>query len=271
MQELLERIFTPAAVAKAGSFKPTAAAHSHMNAMERHQGKEAIYLTNEAFLFSHRFFVLGKVMELHPASIVDMGCGEGSVLKDLRHNMVLTPFFGIDSRPVLKTDKNSLFVQADFGPANEWPLREGQSDCIILSEVIEHFTKADGIHIIRNACQSLCSGGHLIVTLPISHPAESMEKDYKKYGHLHYWDAAELRDRFAKYGEVREAWGARFCRDRTSTQAFKALTAATYGEACRPLLNAFEKVYGTRVFKHAFAFVRDYTEATGMNLVLRRR
>lgn len=288
--------------------------HSAMNSMDRHQDKPAIYLTNEAFLWSHRFYVLGKVMQLRPASVVDLGCGEGYVLRDLRHNRVLVPFIGIDIRNCLRTDQNSAFVQAHLSDKSRWPLFWEKSDCLVLSEVIEHFSKEDGTRLIARAMASLKRGGHLIVTLPVKEPAVSADEDYRKFGHIHYWDVPELLALFEKHGgEVVEKWGARFCRDHTSNTALKKLvtnrkcpwcegrgvvntfdgkdtgsnTAENWPGPCPEcngsagfspekaagvlwLMDQLEAVYGVRVFKHLFAFLRPVEEASGLNCLIKK-
>jgi hypothetical protein len=263
MLETLESLFEPGFLDRAVSLPVPKSA---MHAGERHDGH--LYFTNEAVLFTHRYWVAGKVLELKPPYVVDLGCGEGLLLKDMRHNRLLQPYFGVDVRRLLKTDRNSFYLHANL-LEEDWCMKPDCCDFMVLSEVLEHFKEEDGLALLGRITYSLRSGGTLVLTCPINHPAESPEKDEKKYGHLCYWQWDVLKSVLEEnIGPLKEVWPGRFLRDRWSLAALKERVRVKYDDHGLQLIDDMISCYGQRVVKSVLSFLQEPAEATHIRCVV---
>ena len=92
-------------------------------------------------------------------STVDIGCGSSHILADLPHSV------GVDLRHdklAFMRKTNKLLVQGD---GMCLPFQDGQFDCVLSSEVIEHIPDENGIHI-DECTRVLKPGGILVLGTP---------------------------------------------------------------------------------------------------------
>lgn len=120
------------------------------------------------FMAAPRFRVrriLSLLEPLHPASIVDLGCGNGALLEEIAARFPQARLAGIDLSPA------QLQRNAERMPAIDWrcadlqqpaALSSPQFDVVVASEIIEHLD--DPLAMLRHAHALASGGGTLIVT-----------------------------------------------------------------------------------------------------------
>ena len=102
------------------------------------------------------------VADLKPDSLIDIGCGDGSLLFRYLKN---TPreFYGVEGAPPLKeqAEKRGLKVSS-YDLNGRWPFEDGRFDVVFSSQVIEH------VHntrlFVEEAYRILKPGGVAIIT-----------------------------------------------------------------------------------------------------------
>lgn len=102
------------------------------------------------------------VASRQPRVVLDIGCGEGFLIGELRKRPELkeTKFYGVD----VYTQKPEGFTYSVADITKKLPYRSGQFDCVILGEVIEHVPNTD--HVLREINRVLKPGGTLLITTP---------------------------------------------------------------------------------------------------------
>jgi len=99
--------------------------------------------------------------------ILDVGCGQGLLIKKLLKSFPNNEVYGIDfSRNLIKMAKASGGNWANllFGDALRMPFRDGSFDLAICSEVVEHVVDPNLLFGSINSC--LRKGGYALFTLP---------------------------------------------------------------------------------------------------------
>jgi len=121
------------------------------------------YLNNKTFI-THKDFRLTKIIKLvseaHPNKILDIGCGDGYLLKELKKQLPKSIFNGVD---VYGTKVNGIILKtADI--TKGLPYRDKSFDCIIMGEIIEHVPDPD--FVLRDVRRILNMDGILIISTP---------------------------------------------------------------------------------------------------------
>src|SRR5437879_5643678 len=100
----------------------------------------------------------------HAVSILDLGCGYGSLLHTLK-KFGYTNIAGVDTSP----EQVNVAHQLGLGCVKEGDLMEtlantpdNTHDVIAAIDVLEHFTKDEVLHLLDNVCRVLKPGGSLI-------------------------------------------------------------------------------------------------------------
>lgn len=103
-----------------------------------------------------------SVVDLGPDSLVDIGCGDGSML--FRYlKKIPAEFYGVEGAPPLKeqAEKRGLKVFS-YDLNGRWPFEDGKFDVVFSSQVIEH------VHntrlFVEEAYRTLKPGGVAIIT-----------------------------------------------------------------------------------------------------------
>jgi 2-polyprenyl-3-methyl-5-hydroxy-6-metoxy-1,4-benzoquinol methylase len=149
----------------------------------------------------HRVEVMKVTLrELGPASVVDLGCGNGVLLEELRSAMPSATFAGVDlSRPQVAENAKRLpwarFTSGDLQAPLEldadW---RGAFEVAVATEVIEHLDRPEAF--FANAAALLSPGGRLVLSTQ-SGPIRQTEQ---RVGHRRHYDQNEMRALLEKNG-----------------------------------------------------------------------
>jgi SAM-dependent methyltransferase len=134
-----------------------------------------------------------QVAALAPASLIDIGCGDGALVHHIRKIAPEMRLAGIDydERPIAFArafTPGVEFVSGDIGAAN-WP---EPFDTATLVEVIEHIPPAELPGFMAHVRRVMSPTGWLIVTVPhVNKPVEA-----KHYRHFSFASLTETLDGF---------------------------------------------------------------------------
>ncbi len=110
---------------------------------------------------------------------VDLGCGTGEVLEELRK--VCTQIIGVDGSPrMLDLARRRLGDEAGLslriGELDHLPLRDGEADFACINLVLHHLS--DPVTALEEIARVLCPGGLLLITDFDRHSLEDMRLTY---------------------------------------------------------------------------------------------
>lgn len=143
--------------------------------------------------------------DLTPGSILDVGCGEGSLLSTLMKNHPGAKGTGVevsDHAIALATRvvPNAKFENCDVGTG---ALNE-TFDLVVSADVVEHI--ADDVKAIKNMAAMTAPGGRLIIST-----LQGRMRDFERQvGHVRNYELGELEDKVRAAGLKVErviAWG----------------------------------------------------------------
>ncbi len=142
----------------------------------------------------YRYTLISNLISGWPGSrsyIVDLGCGNGVLLKHLHERQLGQKLMGVDgSMAIIERNRRNLsfaeFFQADLQIPDSFPLR-GKADVVVCSEVIEHMPVYQPVFKIAHDC--LKSGGIFILT---TQGGRRRRHDIKLLGHLRHYDIDQL-------------------------------------------------------------------------------
>lgn len=135
-------------------------------------------------------------MRLRPNTVLDCGCGDGSLLSVIAKRIPCGALHGIDIADNVPLDRVSLPIQfraADLG----LPIPEGMHeayDLVLCSEVIEH-VENDGM-VLRNVANLTAPGGTVAVTTQCGRIYRTEEF----LGHLRHYVPSDLCARMEEVG-----------------------------------------------------------------------
>ncbi len=142
--------------------------------------------------FHRRRLILKTATSLEFKSVLDVGCGNGALLREFERRSLLK-LVGIDlSELVIKENgkrvSNLRFHALDISKN----ALDEKFDLVICSEVLEHIDDLAGA--LANLCR-MCRR-YLIITVPTGKvfPIDT------KMGHVRHFSAAEIRDRLKPHG-----------------------------------------------------------------------
>jgi len=110
--------------------------------------------------------LLNSVMALKDARLVELGCGDGSLLIEVANALSIRDVYGVDIDEVaLKkaTDRGVKVFKADLN-SDPLPFKDGFFDVVLTEEVIEHLVNPD--NAIREARRVLKAGGLFLLSTP---------------------------------------------------------------------------------------------------------
>jgi ubiquinone/menaquinone biosynthesis C-methylase UbiE len=117
--------------------------------------------------FRRRLLELGRVQP--GESVLDVGCGTGSLAIEAKRAVGAARVFGIDASPAMiarartKAAKARLEVSFDVALAQALPFGYSQFDVVLSSVMMHHLPKADRPGVMREAKRVLKPGGRLLV------------------------------------------------------------------------------------------------------------
>ena len=188
----------------------------------------------------HRRRIIGKLIRALPhESVLDLGCGDGSLLAELARN-VDANLSGADiSREALNIARQNLpgrdFFQIDL--ESDFML-ERRFDIILMSEVLEHVENDEAVlRQVAPACR------YLIVSVP-GGPADKIAR---RYGHFRNYPGRLLADKMQRSGFdviALKRWGWPFY-DMQQRHAYKQQSSAAISladECYSPARKAFARL-----------------------------
>ena len=129
-------------------------------------------------------FLLNKISEDNPASLIDIGCGDGRLPREIHLRFPETKVCGIDysARAItLAKAMNQDLPCIDFKHASITETNSlAEYDCAVLMEVFEHIPVNKAECFIESVRRTIKPGGYLLLTVPHSNkPVE-----YKHFQHF---------------------------------------------------------------------------------------
>lgn len=139
--------------------------------------------------YRHRL-VIRYVIKAKPEKIIDVGCGQGDLLKELSHHFDADALAGLELsmigvREALRKVPRADIHQFDLLGADSSPLTR-DFDCLTCVEVLEHVD--DPIRFLSSALLHLTPGGKVVITVP-SGPRTAFDKSI---GHRRHFNKQEL-------------------------------------------------------------------------------
>lgn len=240
---------------------------------EKNQGLDAaVQMTHAAFICSSELWVLAKLLQIRHTGVVDLGCGRGVVLRAMRSNHVLTPYIGIDARPMeqwVGRGQDDFFFLNDF--AKKWPLRPGSVDCLVCCEVLEHLPRAASERTVRNICESLRPGGSAIVTTPADSMKLRKEEEFRKRGHVHFWNPMRLVAMVTAAGcTVAEHWNGRYLADRNYSGILERELETKFGRGAARLAKSLATRFHPRIAASLLYHTIDGYKPSHIQMVIRK-
>jgi SAM-dependent methyltransferase len=144
----------------------------YVNKQDEKMGKKHALILWSAFLImTHKIFCMWKF--LHPVRgvILDVGCGSGRTFRALKlvdlsskKKLADTCAIGIDIFRSNLLDAKRVYDDVILGDARFLPVKPKSAELIILSEVLEHLDKADGLRLL-DSLESIAEA-QIVLTTP---------------------------------------------------------------------------------------------------------
>jgi predicted TPR repeat methyltransferase len=145
-----------------------------------------------------RVATLARELErLAPRSVVDLGCGRGQLVEEIRRVLPQAKLTGIDLSTAQIEHNKAAMPWATWSVANlSLPLPDGldEHDAVVATEIIEHLDDPEAF--LANAARLLRPGGHLIVTTQSGRVGETE----RRVGHVRHFTAADVTDLLERAG-----------------------------------------------------------------------
>jgi len=110
--------------------------------------------------------LLSKAMPSRDARIIELGCGDGSLVMEVANALGIRDVYGVDINDVVlkkAADKGVKVFKADLNN-DPLPFKDGFFDVILMEEVIEHLVNPD--NAVKEAYRILKAGGLYLVSTP---------------------------------------------------------------------------------------------------------
>lgn len=131
----------------------------------------------EIYIFRHLFwglehltyikYVIEEVIKHQPATLVDIGCGEGRIISEIKKKYTPSLIHGYDISPSAVRFAKAFVPDVEFETHNivKTPLPT-KFDTAVSCEVIEHIKPEEVELYCKNIAESLTKGGALFLTTP---------------------------------------------------------------------------------------------------------
>jgi 2-polyprenyl-3-methyl-5-hydroxy-6-metoxy-1,4-benzoquinol methylase len=132
-----------------------------------------------------------RIVELQPATILDVGAGEGTYATLLRPELPDTKFVGVEVwEPYLDTYRlHELYDHVVVGDIRDWSLVLPPVDVVILGDVLEHMTH-DEAQDVWQRCRTLARLA-VFASIPIIYAPQGAVNGNTHETHVHTWTHVE--------------------------------------------------------------------------------
>ncbi|MFN8133589.1 MAG: class I SAM-dependent methyltransferase [Solirubrobacteraceae bacterium] len=152
----------------------------------------------------------GLLASAAPASVLDVGCGEGILTERWARRWPAAEFTGVDlDDPGLQAEwagrqrPNLAFAVADGAAL---PYADGAFDCVTAIEALEHVPSPDAV--LAEMCR--CASRHVLVSVPREPLWRALNLARGAYwreagntpGHLNHWSRRSFARLLGRHGEV---------------------------------------------------------------------
>jgi ubiquinone/menaquinone biosynthesis C-methylase UbiE len=176
--------------------------HAQTTNLEKHTTKNPI-----GRLFLNRFLktLVKEVKMCHPVTILDVGCGEGFVLHELRKQNIGKKLEGVDAMPEAIEIGKKLHphLKLKVGDIYKLPYKDNSFDAVLCCEVLEHLEHPE------KALKELkrVSKKHVILSVP-NEPHFTIQrvlrgKNIREWGahpeHINHWSSKQFRTLVEKH------------------------------------------------------------------------
>ena len=140
--------------------------------------------------------VLSALRQLAPASVVDLGCGDGSLLQEIRVTLPSVRLAGIDlsARQIEENQRRTPEIAWHAANLLEPVTLPDRFEAVVASEVIEHLDDAEAL--LRNAAVLASNGGTLVLTTQSGRVGETE----RRVGHVRHFSRDEMESLLGRCG-----------------------------------------------------------------------
>jgi len=142
--------------------------------------------------------LLSRAMAFKDAKIVELGCGDGSLVVEVANALGIRDVYGVDIDEVaLKKaeDRGVKVFKVDLN-SDPLPFKDGFFDVVLMEEVIEHLINPD--NAIREAHRVLKAGGAFLLSTP--NLAWWVNRLVLLFGYQPYWSEVSTIYNVGKLG-----------------------------------------------------------------------
>ena len=129
--------------------------------------------------------------DLKPATIAEIGCGDGSLLAELSR-LATVDGFELSANAAAQARARNVARRVETFDGEHVPARDGEYDVAVLSHVLEHVP--DPLPLLTEAARI---APHVIVEVPLEDNRSARRPAARRLseaaGHLHAWNRADVR------------------------------------------------------------------------------
>ncbi|HYI11915.1 MAG TPA: class I SAM-dependent methyltransferase [Thermoanaerobaculia bacterium] len=135
--------------------------------------------------------ILRSLAEENPSRILDIGCGDGTLLSEIHERMPAAQLAGLDLSPGQIAENRLLRPTIEWiaGPAEtlQETVPAGRYNAVVASELIEHLADPEGF--LRNVRSIIAPGGLLVLSTQSGRVGETE----RRVGHLRHFTSEEMK------------------------------------------------------------------------------
>jgi SAM-dependent methyltransferase len=199
--ESADAILDPSARSIAlGNTARTHNARANMDAFYADPNLLSHYFTEERLGFYRQVCERLVALNIRPSSILDVGCGSGHLLVEVRRAFPAAQVIGTDFSPESIRLARELHPLIQFQVQDVFELGKigHQFDLVLCTEVLEHLEDADlAMEALHGACRV---GGTIAVTVP-----DGCRDTFA--GHFNFWTPESFRREFRRLDPIVEELG----------------------------------------------------------------